>query len=329
MEKIKTASYIRTSTDKEEQEGSYEIQKKYFKDMITSDLELEYVGCYGDFGKSGKYADKRLEFQRMIRDCEDGKIEAIYTKSVSRFARSIADLVDTVTKLRSLGIYVYFEEERINSNDRHMELLLHILGVMAQEEARSLGENVRLGLQLRTSTGHPVGRVPYGYRRIDKDANWRIDEKEAKRIRLMFRMAGKGDCYQDIRKALNSLEAEAGTGIEWDKERLRRTLHNVVYKGDVLTGKTYKEGRKQIKNDGEKYPQYELLEHHDPIVTTELFDRVQSLMDQGLLHSFRCQMTPEQKRFLRDESWMSGQDRLESMKKRIALEGRYRNEHED
>ena len=327
MEKTRTASYIRTSTDREAQEGSFEIQKKYFEDLISSDPELEYVGCYGDFGESGRFADTRPEFQRMLKDCKDGKIEAIYTKSVSRFARSVADLVDTVIMLRSLGIYVYFEEEKINSNDRHMELLLHILAVMAQEEARSLGENVRLGLQLRAATGHPVGRVPYGFRRIDKDANWRIEEEEAKRIRLMFRMAGKGDCYQDIKKALNALEAEAGTGVEWGKERLRRTLRSVVYKGDVITGKTYKIGKKQVRNTDGKYQQYELFQHHDPIVTPELFDRVQILMDQGLLHSLRCRMTPEQKAFLRDESWMTAQNRLEG--KRIVIEGGYQNEQEN
>lgn len=324
MEKMKTCSYVRTSTDREEQEGSFEIQKAYFEDLITSDPELEYVGCYGDFGKSGQYADKRPEFQRMLKDCEEGKIQAIYTKSVSRFARSIADLVDTLNRLRSLGIFVYFEDQNLNSNDRQMELLLNILGVMAQEEARSLGENVRLGLMLRSSTGHPVGRVAYGYRRIDKDANWAIEEEEAKRIRLMFRMAGKGDCYQDIKKALDQFEADAGTGVTWGRERIYRTLRSVVYKGDVITGKTYKEGRKQKKNDGETYPQFELIEHHAPIVTPELFDRVQSLMDQRLLHSFRCRMTAEQKRYLRDESWMAGQDRLE--RKRITMEGGYKDD---
>lgn len=326
MEKIKTASYVRTSTDMEAQKDSFRIQKEYFEDLITNDPELEYVGCYGDCGASGRYADKRPEFQRMLKDCEEGKIQAIYTKSVSRFARSIADLVETVTKLRGLGIFIYFEEQGLNSSDRNMELLLNILGIMAQEESKSLGENVRLGLELRASTGHPVGRVAYGFRRIDKDCNWEIVEEEAKRIRLMFRMAGAGSCYPDIRKALDEMEAAEGTGVEWNKERVRRTLRNTVYKGDVLTGKTYKVGRKVMKNDGIVRPQYELIEHHAPIVTPELFDRVQLLMDQGLLSSLKCNFTPEQKKYLQDESWRAGQDKLESQGKRIILEGGYHNE---
>ena len=324
MDKVKTCSYIRTSTDREQQEGSYELQKEYFEKLITADDNLEYVGCYGDFGKSGRFADKRPEFQRMLKDCEDGKIQLIYTKSVSRFARSVADFVETVTKLRSLGVMIYFDEQKLNTTDRHMELLLHILAIVAQEESRSFGENVRLALETRAANGHPVGSVPYGYRRIDKDANWAIEEEEAKRIRLMFRMAGKGDCYQDILKALNWLEEEAGTGFEWKKERLRRMLRNIVYKGDVLTGKTYKVGKKVIKNDGER-PQYYLEQHHAPIVTVELFERVQELMDARLLHTMRCRMTPEQRRMLQDERWVAGQDRLESKAQRVIINGGYQN----
>ena len=159
------------------------------------------------------------------------------------------------------------------------------------------------------------------YRKKVAEAEIAGAEEEAKRIRLMFRMAGKGDGIQDIQKALDRLEEEAGTGVTWNRERVRRTLRSVVYKGDVITGKTYKEGRKQIKNDGEKYPRYELIEHHAPIVTPELFDRVQELMNQRLLSSSRRRMTAAQKRFLQDESWMAGQDKLEH--KRIIIEGGY------
>lgn len=324
MERIKTCSYIRTSTDREAQEGSYELQKEYFEKLITADEKLEYVGSYGDFGKTGRFADKRPEFQRMLKDCADGKIQLIYTKSVSRFARSVADFVESVTQLRSLGVTVYFDEQKLNTSERNMELLLHIIAIIAQEESRSFGENVRLALDTRAANGHPVGKVPYGYRRIDKDANWAIVEEEAKRIRLMFRMAGRGDCYQDIQRALNQMESEAGTGTTWGKDRVYRTLRSVVYKGDVLTGKTYKVGKRVIRNDGER-PQYYLEQHHPPIVTVELFDRVQSIMDAGLLHSMRCRIDPEQKRVLQDDRWMTAQNRLENTGNKIFIEGGYKN----
>lgn len=328
MEKIKTCCYVRTSTTQEIQQGSFQIQEKYLENLIRSDPELEYVGCYGDFGKSGKDAEKRPEFQRMLRDCEEGKIQFIYTKSVSRFARSIADLVETVTKLRSLGIFIYFDEQKFSTEDRNMELFLHILGIIAEQESRSYSENVKLGLHVRMATGHPVGKVPYGYRRIDRDANWAIVEDEAKRIRLMFRMAGKGECYSDILKALNELEEAEDTGLEWKKAHLYRMLRSVAYKGDVITGKTTVVEKKRKRNEGE-YQQYHLQDHHEAIVTRELFDRVQSFMDAGLLHSMRCRMTAEQKASLRDESWMAAQDRLESKGTMKVIEGGYGSGHEN
>ena len=145
----------------------------------------------------------------------------------------------------------------------------------------------------------------------------------------MFRMAAAGECYQDIRKALDQMEAEAGTGIIWNKERLRRTLNNVVYKGDVQTGKTYTvyEKKKIVKKNRGERESYMLEGHHEPIVTPELFDRVQSLMGLGLLHSYRSRMTAQERALLRDESWRAEQDRLERKQtgKPIVVKGGYRN----
>ncbi len=316
--KTRAACYVRTSTDREEQEGSFQLQKDYFINMIKDDPELELVDCYGDYGKSGVSAAHRPEFQRMIRDCEEHKIDVIYTKSVSRFARNISDLVETIQHLRELGVSIFFEKESLNTMERSSELFLHILGIIAQEESRSFGSNVRLGLAVRMATGHPVGKTPYGFRRVDKDANWVIEENEAKRMRLAFRMAASGSCYADILTALNNIEKQEKTGLIWKKERLRRVLHNVAYKGDVLTGKTCTiNGKKGVRGDRvESNQQYYLEGHHDPIVTPELFDRVQDLMEQGLLHSMRNKMSAQEKAFIADESWRDGQDKLE---KRIRL----------
>ena len=310
---IRAAGYARVSTDEELQEGSYELQVQYFRDMIQAVPDLKLVEIYGDKGKSGRNIEQRPGFLRMLQDCEAGKIDVIYTKSVSRFARNITDMVETVTRFRKIGVTVFFEKEGLNTMDRSTDLLMNILGIIAQEESRSIGENLRLGLEARCATGHPVGRVPYGYRRIDKDANWAVEEDEAKSIRLLFRMAAAGECYKDIRKALDHMEMEAGTGITWNRERLRRTLNNEAYMGNVITAKTYMvhSKKKKVKiNRGERR-QFRLIGHHEPIVTPEVFERVQSLMKLGLLHSNRCHMTEQEKIFLNDESWRAGQDKLE------------------
>lgn len=311
MDKIRAACYVRTSTDLEEQEGSFKLQCDYFTKLILSNPRLEFVDCYGDLGCSGRDTRGRPEFTRMMQDCEEHKINVIYTKSVSRFARSITDLAETVAHLRELGVYVYFERENINTRHRGSELLLNVIGIIAQEESRSFGENVRLGLQDRMSTGHPVGKVPYGYRRINRNADWSICEEEASRIRLAFRLAAEGIRYPYIRQALDQLEAEDNTGISWSRDRLRRTLTNVVYKGDVLTGKVYRINGKVKINRGE-HPSFYLEGHHEPIVSPEVFDRVQYLMDAGLLSVKRRNFTPDQISFINDSRWAEKQDKLEN-----------------
>ena len=312
MERTKAACYVRTSTDREEQEGSFALQKEYFINMINSDPNLELVDCYGDYGKSGRSAEARPEFQRMIKDCEDGKIEVIYTKSVSRFARNIADLVEVVQKLRGLGICVFFERESLNTMDRSTELLLHILGIIAQEESRSFGENVRLGVELRHSTGHPTGKPPYGYRRLNKEAEWGIVEEEAKRVRLAFRLAADVHNGDEITAALNEMEKAEGSDIIWTPARVYRMLGNEAYKGDVLTGKTFTVNGKQQRNNGD-HPSYYLEGHHEPVVTQGVFDRVRRLARLKKQH-YRCWrrfLTPEEKAFVEDNSWKAGQDALE------------------
>lgn len=141
----------------------------------------------------------------------------------------------------------------------------------------------------------------------------------------MYRMAAAGNTYSDILKALNQMEEDAGTGATWTQDRLYRTLNNIAYKGDVLTGKSYVvHGRKKAVriNHGER-PQYLLQEHHAPIVTREVFDRVQSLIELGLLHSYKVRIKEGHERFMADESWRVGQDRLEANTVYTAPEDRY------
>lgn len=291
--------------------------------LIACGYSCGATGADGDFGNNTLAALKA--FQKDSGLAVDG-IYGPATKADLEKAFASHDTSpvsqSTIAINAEQAIWEFFME-------RSTDLLVNILGIIAEEESRSIGENVRLGLQVRCATGHPVGRVAYGYRRINKDADWAIEEEEAKRIRLMFRMAAAGECYQDIRKALDQMEAEAGTGITWNKERLRRTLNNVVYKGDVQTGKTYTvyEKKKKVKKNRGERESYMLEGHHEPIVTPELFDRVQSLMGLGLLHSYRSRMTTQERTLLRDESWRAAQDRLERKQigKPIVVKGGYRN----
>ena len=180
----KVAAYARVSLETERLQHSLSAQISYYSELIQSNPEWEYAGVYADDGITGTKST-RAEFQRLLRDCEDGKIDIILTKSISRFARNTVDLLETVRHLKELGIEVRFEKERINSLSGDGEVMLTLLASFAQEEIVSLSNNVKWATQKRFQQGLHNGRFQiYGYR-------WEgdqlvIHEEEAAIVRLIY-----------------------------------------------------------------------------------------------------------------------------------------------
>ena len=279
VKRKRAAVYCRVSTGLECQEGSYEIQKSYYTNLLANSPDEELVRVYADEG-SGRTTQGRPEFQQMIQDCENGKIDVIYTKSISRFSRNMLDCVTVVRRLKELGIPVIFEKECINTMDRQSELFFHILAIIAEEESKSIGRNLKLGLLGLHDEGIPTGRVTYGYRRVNKAGEWRIEESEAQRVRYAFDQAAKGVCYKDIRAGLDRMEKAENTGVSWtqNRNRLPKLLKHIAYQGDYITDCYYtaygKNGKRYSKlNKGER-PQVYLEDHHQPIVSREQFERL-------------------------------------------------------
>ena len=131
------------------------------------------------------------------------------------------DCVTVVRQLKELGIPVIFEKEGINTMNGQSELFFHILAIIAEEESKSIGENVRAGIAYLHDQGIPTGRVTYGFRRVNKQGEWRIEESEARRVRYAFDQAAKGVCYADIRACLDKMEDEENTGVSWSQNRNR------------------------------------------------------------------------------------------------------------
>lgn len=308
IKRKRAAAYCRVSTSMECQEGSYEIQKNYYTNLLANSSDAELVQVYADEG-SGRTTQGRPEFQQMIRDCEAGKIDIIYTKSISRFSRNMLDCVTVVRRLKEMGISVIFERECINTMDRQSELFFHILAIIAEEESRSIGKNLKMGISGLHDKGIPTGRVTYGYRRVNNTGTWRIEESEARRVRYAFNQAAKGICYKDIRAGLDRMEMEENTGVSWSKNRKRLTarLRHMAYKGDYMTDCYYttygKNGKRYSKLNKGECIRIHLEDHHEPIVSREQFERVQTLMQMGLLDSGRCRFTEEQKKILNDSKW--------------------------
>ena len=178
IKKKKVAGYARVSTDNEDQTSSYETQMKYYEEYISSRKDWEFVKMYSDEGISGTNTKKRLGFQEMVNDALAGKIDLILTKSVSRFARNTVDSLSTVRKLKDVGVEIYFEKENIWTFDSKGELLITIMSSLAQEESRSISENITWSKRKQAAEG----RVTFAYKNVlgfkpKEDGGFEVDKE--------------------------------------------------------------------------------------------------------------------------------------------------------
>lgn len=164
---IRVAAYCRVSTEMESQQSSMEAQVRFFREQIQRHKGWELVGIYADEGISGGTAARRPEFQRLLRDCEEGKVDYIISKSISRFARNTLECLSIIRHLQSIGVQLIFEKENIDTGNAFSEMLLTVLAAFAQEESRSLSENQKWSIRKRFEEGDPRWHLLYGYRPDD------------------------------------------------------------------------------------------------------------------------------------------------------------------
>ena len=286
--KIRAAAYCRVSTAQELQEDSFDLQMETYRKRIESDPDLTLVGVYGDLGRSGTEVKGRNEFQHMMQDCRAGKIDQIYVKSISRFGRNIADVLDSLRELKKLHVRVLFEKEGLDTADQKTELILGIMATIAEEESRSMAGNLNWGRKERLKKGKPYGAVTYGYRE-KKDHTWVIYEPEAERVRTAFQMALDRHNYTEIREALQAMEDRDGTGRKWIQSTLQYLLVNPYYTGVYISNKTVdvmdrKKGKVRRENHGMK-GQFIIDDHHEKFISKEDFDAVQELVKSHALYT--------------------------------------------
>ena len=275
----KVAAYARVSMESERMHHSLSAQVSYYSSLIQKNPDWEYAGVYADYGISGTGMKKRQEFLRMLEDAEAGKIDIILTKSIQRFARNTVDLLRTVRHLKELGVEVWFEKENIHTMSGDGELMMTILASFAQEESRSISENVRWRVKKRFEQGNPNGRFRvYGYR-------WEGDTlvivpKEAAVVRRIFQNFLDGKSRLETEREFAAEGITTRNGRRWMDSNIRVVLTNVTYTGNMLFQKEYVTDpilKKRKKNRGE-LPRYYVENTHEPIIDKETFDYVQQEM---------------------------------------------------
>ncbi|HFI0162443.1 TPA: recombinase family protein [Streptococcus suis] len=283
LKKRRVAGYARVSTDHEDQATSYESQMRYYSEYINGRDDWEFVKMYSDEGISGTNTKLRTGFKSMVEDALSGKIDLIITKSVSRFARNTVDSLTTVRQLKEVGVEIYFEKENIWTLDSKGELLITIMSSLAQEESRSISENVTWGLRKQFAEG----KVHFPYTNVlgfkaGEDGAIVVDQDEAKTVRYIFQQALIGKSPYHIAKDLTEQGIPSPSGkSQWNATTIKRMLRNEKYKGDALLQKTFTIDfltKKKNINRGE-LPQYYVENNHEAIVDRETFDAVQLVLD--------------------------------------------------
>ena len=277
----RVAAYARVSTDKKEQQNSYENQLDYYPKLVANRPNWEFITLYSDEGISATSTKNRDGFNQLISDALDKKFDLIITKSISRFARNTVDSLTTVRKLKAAGVEVWFEKEDLFSFDSKGEFMLTLLSSLAQEESRSISENTTWAIRKNMADG--IYSMPYshflGYKK-GENGGPTVVEEEAAVVKRIYRMFLQRYSAGSIAKILTSEGVPSPSGkAQWRQAVITNILRNEKYKGAALLQKKYTVDfmtKKQILNRGE-LAQYWVGNGHEAIVSDVVFDTVQKI----------------------------------------------------
>ena len=278
--KKKVAAYCRVSTDNEDQANSFESQQRYFRQYIERNPDWELYAIFADEGISGTNTKKRKEFNRMIECAKNGDFDLIITKEISRFARNTLDSIFYTRDLKKHGVGVIFLNDNINTLDGDAELRLAIMSSIAQEESRKTSERVKWGQKRQMEQGVVFGRSMLGY--DVKDGKMTINEEGAKIVRLIFhKFVDEGKGTHVIARELREEGIEPMRVKEWQNTVILRVIRNEKYCGDLVQKKTY---TPDFLSHEKKYNRGQeefviIKDHHEPIISRELFDKANRILD--------------------------------------------------
>lgn len=279
--KKRVCAYARVSTDLEDQKNSFNAQLREYEERIKTNPDWEFVRLYSDEGLTGTMIKSRKGFQEMINDALEGKIDIILTKSISRFARNTVDCIKTARELREKGVVIYFEKEHISTDEmQKVEMMLTIFASMAQEEAKSISENVTWGIRSRMKRGvvHYYDKM-LGYSKLP-NGTVKVHAQESQIVKRIFNLAIMGYTSREIADEMIKKGYKTGTGKEeWTHGYINSILKNEKYCGDVILQKTICDdflSHHRAKNTGQE-PKYHIQDNHEAIIPRALFAYVQTL----------------------------------------------------
>lgn len=300
---LRAAAYIRVSTIMENQEDSFDNQKRHFERLLAKNKQYENAGIYSDYGISGTSIRNREGMQSLLLDCKKGRINRIYCKSLSRFARNALEFLEILSVLKENGVTVYFEKENLDTAKSLNDIVVATLAAVAEEESISISQNLRWSNLKRYTVGEVPNELIYGYRWADSNTpmlsgykyrNIEVNPEEAMIVKRVFEEVADGKPYIDIARMLNSekvtppLRKSDGSGEparckKWYGRHIYNIISNERYTGCVRTQKTFVADplRHNVKQNKGDLEQHLVPDHHPAIISQELFDRVQATLEKN------------------------------------------------
>ena len=290
MKQIRFACYCRVSTNKEDQANSFEAQQRFFRDYARQQPDWELYAIYADEGITGTATKKRTRFNEMIQDAYSGKFRMILTKEVSRFSRNILDTISYTRELRSIGVGVLFLTDRINTMEPESEMLLSFLATLAQEESRRTSTRVVWGQTRQMERGVVFGRSMLGY--DVKNGQLSVEPEGAELVRLIYhKYAVEQTGTTKIARFLTEGGYRTSGGSKnWTPGAVVKILKNEKYVGDLIQKKSYTPDyltHQKRKNTGQ-VPLITIRNHHEPIVSREIWNMAQSRLAANNKHNNTC-----------------------------------------
>lgn len=281
--KKRVCAYARVSTNSRKQGESLENQVSSYERSLNANPEYEFIGVFVDQGIYD-FIRNRPEFQRMVQMAKDGQIDLIITKSISRFARNTAVLLDTVRELRLIWAAVYFEEQNINTLSGDGEVMLTVLASFAEEESRNVSENRKWSIRKKFERGEYMINTErfMGYEK-DEFGELVINPKEAMAVRFFADMYLLGVGSSRLRQLADFLRVPSVTGGKWTGGSFMGMFKNEKYKGDFHLQKYYtpEDKRNQtVRNHGEVQSYY-MEDNHPAILSTEVWDALQEKIEEN------------------------------------------------
>lgn len=280
--KTRAAAYCRVSTDSEDQANSFAAQLKYYTDFIHGNTDMEFVDIYADEGITGTCVNKRDEFKRMMKDAANGRIDRIFVKSVSRFARNSLECIEAIRKLANYGVTVLFENDHIDTQTMNSEMILYVKSAFAQMEAMSGSKRVSTAMRMRMENGEYVStHAPFGYEFTEKGV-LKIVPAQAEIVRRIFDLYLAGNGSNRIVEILNEEGIPAANG-QWNLPGIRYILTNERYIGDTLHQKTYTPQIFPLRNRPNygAVDQFYVENTHEAIIDREIFEAAQRRMHRN------------------------------------------------